>query len=184
MRIIAATNRDLGQLVVNQQFREDLYYRLNVVPVEVPSLGPARKEIPLLAAHFIKLFNRKYNMQKELFPDVIDILMNYDWPGNVRELENVIERLVVTVPRDVLTGEDLPKYIKNFRPRDVSPPDIRRRGASFKRSRGICGKEIISHAYSRYRATSEVARHLGIDPSTVLRKAAKYGITVEPGKND
>ena len=64
VRIIAATNRDLGQLVVNQQFREDLYYRLNVVPVEVPPLRARKEEIPLLAAHFIKLFNRKYNMQK------------------------------------------------------------------------------------------------------------------------
>jgi PAS domain S-box-containing protein len=184
VRIIAATNRDLGQLVVNQQFREDLYYRLNVVPVEVPPLRARKEEIPLLAAHFIKLFNRKYNMQKELFPDVIDILMNYDWPGNVRELENVIERLVVTVPRDVLTGEDLPKYIKNFRPRDVHPQISVEGVLPLKEAVEFVEREIISHAYSRYRATREVARHLGIDPSTVLRKAAKYGITVEPGKND
>jgi PAS domain S-box-containing protein len=184
VRIIAATNRDVGQLVANNQFREDLYYRLNVVPVEVPPLRARKEEIPLLAAHFIKLFNKKYDMHKELFPDVIDILMNYDWPGNVRELENVIERLVVTIPRDVLTGEDLPNNLKNFMRKDVHPQISVEGVLPLKEAVEFVEREIISHAYSRYRATREVARHLGIDPSTVLRKAAKYGITAEPARND
>lgn len=184
VRIIAATNRDVGQLVANNQFREDLYYRLNVVPVEVPPLRARKEEIPLLAAHFIKLFNKKYDMHKELFPDVIDILMNYDWPGNVRELENVIERLVVTIPRDVLTSEDLPNNLKNFMRKDVHPQISVEGVLPLKEAVEFVEREIISHAYSRYRATREVARHLGIDPSTVLRKAAKYGITAEPARND
>jgi len=184
VRIIAATNRDIAQLVANKQFREDLYYRLNVVPVEVPPLRARKEEIPLLAAHFIKLFNKKYDMQKELFPDVIDILMNYDWPGNVRELENVIERLVVTIPRDVLTSEDLPKNIKNFRRKDVHPQISIDGVLPLKEAVEFVEREIISNAYSRYRATRVVAKHLGIDPSTVLRKAAKYGITAEPAKHD
>lgn len=184
VRIIAATNRDVGQLVANSQFREDLYYRLNVVPVEVPPLRARKEEIPLLAAHFIKLFNKKYDMHKELFPDVIDILMNYEWPGNVRELENVIERLVVTIPRDVLSGEDLPKNLKNFMRKDVHPQISVEGVLPLKEAVEFVEREIISHAYSRYRSTREVARHLGIDPSTVLRKAAKYGITAEPPRID
>jgi transcriptional regulator with PAS, ATPase and Fis domain len=184
VRIIAATNRDVAQLVANGQFREDLYYRLNVVPVEVPPLRARKEEIPLLAAHFIKLFNKKYAMRKELFPDVIEILMNYDWPGNVRELENVIERLVVTIPRDGLTGDDLPKNLKNFMRRDIHPQISVEGVLPLKEAVEFVEREIISHAYSLYRATHEVARHLGIDPSTVLRKAAKYGITTKPPHNE
>jgi len=185
VRIIAATNRDVAQLVASSQFREDLYYRLNVVPVEVPPLRMRKEEIPLLTAHFIKLFNKKYNLHKELLPDAIDDFMNYDWPGNVRELENVIERMMVTIPRDILTAQDLPNNLKNPRRENVHPLISVEGVLPLKEAVEFVEREIISHAYSRYRATREVAKHLGIDPSTVLRKAAKYGITLaDPPKDN
>ena len=174
VRIIAATNRDVAQLVACSQFREDLYYRLNVVPVEVPPLRVRKEEIPLLTAHFIKLFNKKYNLHKELLPDAVNDFMKYDWPGNVRELENVIERMMVTIPRDVLTGQDLPVNLRT--PQDIHPQISVEGVLPLKEAVEFVEKEIISHAYSRYRATREVAKRLGIDPSTVLRKASKYGI--------
>lgn len=176
VRIVAATNKDISKLVAQNEFRDDLYYRLNVIPVEVPPLRARKEEIPLLAAHFVKVFNKKYQMNKELFPDVIDVLMEYDWPGNVRELENIVERLVVTTPRDILTRDDLPLHLQNFSRRDTHPQISVEGVLPLKEAVEYVEKEIIAHAYSRYRATREVAKHLEIDPSTVLRKAAKYGI--------
>jgi transcriptional regulator with PAS, ATPase and Fis domain len=183
VRIIAATNRDVAQLVARNQFREDLYYRLNVVPVEVPPLRVRKEEIPLLTAHFIKLFNKKYNLHKELLPDAINDFMKYDWPGNVRELENVIERMMVTIPRDVLTGQDLLVNLRN--PLDIHPQIFVEGVLPLKEAVEFVEKEIISHAYSRYRTTREVAKQLDIDSSTVLRKASKYGIKLtEPPKDN
>lgn len=185
VRVIAATNRDVAQLVASSQFREDLYYRLNVVPMEVPPLRIRKEEIPLLAAHFIKLFNKKYDLHKELLSDAIDDLMNYNWPGNVRELENVIERMIVTIPRDVLTGQDLPINLKNPLRQDIHPQISVEGVLPIRDAVEFVEKEIISHAYSRYRVTREVAKQLGIDSSTVLRKAAKYGISLtDPPKDN
>ncbi|MEQ8201100.1 MAG: sigma 54-interacting transcriptional regulator [Syntrophomonadaceae bacterium] len=181
VRILAATNRNIDELVSKNLFREDLYYRLNVVPIEIPPLRSRKEEIPLLAAHFVQMFNKKYKMEKELSSNVIDILMEYDWPGNVRELENIIERLVVTTPGDILTSEDLPLHLQDGHQKEIHPKIFVDGVMPIKEAIEYVEKEIISHAYSRYRATREVAKHLGIDSSTVLRKAAKYGINSDDG---
>lgn len=177
VRIIAATNRDILGMVERNEFRKDLYYRLNVVPVEVPPLRDRKEEIPVLAAHFVQLYNKKYKMEKELSTRVIDILMEYDWPGNVRELENIIERLVVTIPGNIISREDLPLHLQNNtlekHPR-VSVAGI----MPLREAVEVVEKQILEHAYARYNATREVARQLGVDPSTILRKAAKYGISI------
>jgi two-component system response regulator AtoC len=94
-RVIAATNRDLEDATARGDFREDLYYRLNVVEIRVPTLRERREEIPLLASWFLANFNKQYGRKKELMPDTMAQLIEYSWPGNVRELENVIRRLVV-----------------------------------------------------------------------------------------
>lgn len=179
VRILTATNRNIDELVSKNLFRTDLYYRLNVVPIEIPPLRSRKEEIPLLAAHFVQLFNKRYQMEKEISNNVIDILMEYDWPGNVRELENIIERLVVTTPGDILTSEDLPLHLQNYvHVHKESHPKISVDGViPLKEAIEFVEKEIIAHAYTYYRTTREVAKHLGIDSSTVLRKAAKYGLT-------
>ncbi len=111
VRVIAASKRDIPQLVEKNEFNEDLYHLLSVIIVRVPPLRERKEEIPVLLAHFLKLFNKKYKKNKELSGNVIDVLMEYDWPGNIRELENMTERLVVTIPGNILSREHLPQHL-------------------------------------------------------------------------
>lgn len=111
-RIVSATNRDMKQLVDNKSFREDLYYRLNIVPIEVPPLRQRRDDIPLLVDHFLTHFCARHRRgKKSIQTDALSALAAADWPGNVRQLRNVIERLVVTVSDDCITAADLPSDI-------------------------------------------------------------------------
>lgn len=107
--VIAATNKNLEQMVREGQFREDLYYRLNVVSVQIPPLRERKEDIVPLLNHFLTVVNQKYHTQKTIFSDTIDAFENYPWPGNVRELENVLENLVITTPGDEIRRENLPK---------------------------------------------------------------------------
>ncbi len=175
VRIVTATNRDLLEMVQKKQFREDLYYRLNVVPVNAPPLRDRKEDIPSLVAHFIQVFNRKYKMNKRVFPEVVDIFMQYDWPGNVRELENLIERLVVITPEDILSREDLPSHMG----------DTAGASSSYIIVSGIIPlrdaiesveKQLIEKVYAKYRTTRQMAKELKVDASTIVRKAAKYNI--------
>lgn len=178
VRIIATTNKDISQLVASGDFREDLYYRLNVVPIEVPALRVRKEEIPLLVAHFVRVFNKRHRLNKEIFPDVLDALMEYDWPGNVRELENIIERLIVTIARDFVTHDDLPLFLQKSSRPDAHPQVTVQGLLPLKEAVENLEREIILTAYSRYGSTRKVAKHLGVDPSTVLRKAARYGLDI------
>jgi len=115
-------------------------------------------------------------MEKELSSQVIDVLMEYDWPGNVRELENIIERLVVTIPGNILSGDNLPLHLKKDAPE--KHPQITVLGIMpLREAMEAVEKQILEQAYSRYKTTKEVARQLEVDPSTVLRKAAKYRLS-------
>ena len=128
VRIITATNRKLRDLIAQGQFREDLFYRLNVIHITVPPLRERREDIPLLTAHFLARF-RESNASPiaEIAPPAMRVLIDYPWPGNVRELENVIERLVVTVPRTVVQLEDLPLDVRAHDPIAHRPRRERRR---------------------------------------------------------
>jgi len=107
-RIIAATNRDLENLVQQKKFREDLFYRLNVVAVVMPALRDRREDIPLLARHFLKWYTARLNLNQILLPDaMLNLMTDYDWPGNVRELENAVQRAVVMAENSVISIEDL-----------------------------------------------------------------------------
>lgn len=112
IRIIAATNRNLAKMVESGQFRDDLYYRLNVVPLYIPPLRERRSEIPHLTHEFLKRFNEKYYKNKHFSRDAMAILTNAPWPGNIRELENLIERLVVTTPSSVISADNLPESVR------------------------------------------------------------------------
>ncbi len=112
VRLIAATNASLKELVENKMFREDLYYRLNVINIDIPPLRNRKEDVPLLADHFLKIYNKKNEKNvKSISHDVMTILSAYSWPGNVRELENTIERSVVLTRNDIITTSDLPEDI-------------------------------------------------------------------------
>lgn len=102
VRIVTATNRDLMEMVHARTFREDLYYRLNVVPLYLPPLRDRIEDVQFLVSHFLKMFNENYNMKKRFFPEVVDIFERYSWPGNIRELRNLVERMIVMSPDDVI----------------------------------------------------------------------------------
>jgi transcriptional regulator with GAF, ATPase, and Fis domain len=117
VRIVAATNKNLEELVVSRDFREDLYYRLSVIPVTIPPLRERRDDIPLLIQAFLTRFNSdKRNAVKGFSRDTLDILCNYEWPGNVRELENLVERLVILKGSGFITPDDLPEKYLSGRP--------------------------------------------------------------------
>ena len=108
VRVIAATNRNLEQMVREGTFREDLYYRLNVVSIFIPPLRERREDIIPLINHFLMVENQKYHTNKSIYSDTIDAFEGYCWPGNVRELENLLENLVITTPGDIIRRENLP----------------------------------------------------------------------------
>jgi DNA-binding NtrC family response regulator len=113
VRIIAATNKDLFRAVREEQFREDLYYRINVVNLKLPALRQKREDIPLLFEHFMHKFNKEFNKQiKHVSLEAMELLMKYSWPGNIRELENVLQRAIVLAEKDQITKKDLPFYIQ------------------------------------------------------------------------
>ena len=112
VRIIAATNRDLASLMMKGEFRQDLYYRLNVIPLEVPPLRERKDDIPLLVTHFLEKYNKQFNKKIEVIEDdAMKYLQNYTWPGNIRELENLIERSVVLNKTGKLSFKDFPSYV-------------------------------------------------------------------------
>lgn len=171
-RVIAGTNRDLEEMIENKEFRLDLFYRLNVVPVIVPPLREHREDIPALMNHFINIFNQKYGMEKRIDTGVYNALIEYNWPGNIRELENLMERLVVTCIHDIITVQDLPANIRagsGLSGEDKPMPTLREALENTER-------ELLIDAFARYSSSYQIARVLGIDQSTVIRKARRYGI--------
>jgi two-component system NtrC family response regulator len=109
VRFVSATNKDIAELVAKGEFREDLYYRLNVVPIRIPPLRQRREDIPLMVDHFLEHYCRRHGRgKKQIAPEALHVIVGQSWPGNVRQLRNVIERLVVTIPTDVIHGDDLP----------------------------------------------------------------------------
>lgn len=175
VRIISATNRDLLEMVEKKQFRDDLYYRLNVVPVRIPSLRNRKEDIPALVAHFLQIFNRKYNMSKRISPGVVNIFMQYDWPGNVRELENLIEQLVVITFDNIINIEELPPHLRDTL--DANSSSITVSGIiPLRTAIESVEKQLLEKVYAKNKTTREMAKELEVDASTIVRKAAKYHI--------
>lgn len=167
VRIIAATNEDLRELVEKGLFRKDLYYRLNVIPIEIPPLRDRRDDIPLLIRYFIKRFSSSVGRNITISKEAEDCLIRYRWDGNVRELENVIERAVTITDDDMIGPDDLPQEILNGREKtDVRP-------ATYPEDLTLSGVERL-HIQRVLKLTngnkSKAARILGIDYSTLLRK--------------
>ncbi|TWI75313.1 PAS domain S-box-containing protein [Desulfobotulus alkaliphilus] len=175
VRIIAATNKNLEAMVAEKSFREDLYYRINVFPLHIPALQERPDDIQFLAAHFLRFFNKNYGTQKRLSPDVLDHFERYSWPGNIRELQNLIERLVVIAPDDLITAKDLPCCFSE--PCGAASADIAVKGLMpLKDALESVEKQLIRMAYDNFATTRDMAEYLRISAASVVRKAAKYGI--------
>jgi Nif-specific regulatory protein len=174
VRLVAATSRNLEDLVREGKFREDLYYRLNVVPLYLPALRERREDIPLLQEFFLKKYNRENAKAVEITPEVLDIFMNYDWPGNVRELENTIERLVVMSGGKVATKADLPITIRDHslkarfaaQLKDALPSTIE----------DIEKTKLIEALTRTGWNQAKAARILGITPRQIGYKIKKYDL--------
>lgn len=178
VRIITATNRDLNQAMAEGKFREDLFYRLNVVPITLPPLRERSEDIPLLAEHFLKKYEfsgRPGAKPKTLTAEAVRRLAEYRWPGNVRELENAIERAVIISRGDRITVDDLPRELQPY-----SPQPLRR--AAFKLPEGGVNleeveRDLIRQALERTGGNqTQAARLLGITRHTLLYRIDKYGL--------
>jgi two-component system nitrogen regulation response regulator NtrX len=176
-RVLAATNKDLLSEIKAGRFREDLYFRLNVVPIFVPPLRERPEDIPLLADHFMEEFVREYGRRpKSLHPGAVARLQNYPWPGNVRELKNVIERLIIMVPGDVITARDLAFLDTQS---DVAPGAAEGAddGLTLHEARDRFEREFILRALAFHHGNiSRAADALGVERSNLYRKMRAFGI--------
>ncbi len=174
VRLIAATSRDLEELVSSGRFREDLYYRLNVVPLYLPPLRERKVDIPVLVDYFLAKYNEENAKSLKITPEVLDALTGYDWPGNVRELENTIERLVVMSAKKVIALADLPLNIRD---------------GSLKAARAIPARDALPAAIADIEKAqildalkktgwvqARAARLLGLTPRQIGYKIKRYGI--------
>ncbi|HBQ87333.1 MAG TPA: transcriptional regulator, partial [Syntrophomonas sp.] len=183
VRIVAATNKDLEDMLAKGYFRADLYYRLNVVPITVPPLRERREDISALLAHYLSKFNQKYNVYKSFSREVLQILMDYFWPGNVRELINLVERLVITTRDRIIQPEHLPQRIiplsENGSPSAVvfMENNYYREQLRCKSMRDILDeveKNIILLAFKEHKSSRKVGEILGISHTSVINKLRKY----------
>jgi DNA-binding NtrC family response regulator len=165
VRIIAATNKDLIQEVRGVRFREDLYYRLNVVGLTLPPLRERKEDISLLIHHFLSRFGTSY-APKTLSPEALDILVNYAWPGNVRELANTIERLLILTPGEVIGPDDLPANIR-------VPGGPARGSSSLAEMERLHVMRVLAETRGK---KMQAARLLGIDLKTLNQKIKRYNI--------
>ena len=176
VRVLAASNQNLPELIAQGRFREDLFYRLAVIPVEVPPIRQRTEDIPLLVEHFINLFsgeNAKH--PKTISVEALAYFLSYDWPGNVRELRNMVERLVIMTPGDVIGPEVLPPPL---RPREPATAEDTQREKTLKEAREAFERvyilgELRAHEWNMTRT----AEKLGIERSHLYRKLKMYGIT-------
>lgn len=174
-RVIAATNKNLEEEIKEGRFREDLYFRLNVIPFHIPSLKERREDIPLLARHFLSEFSAEYGKRpKEISSEALDLLVSNPWPGNVRELKNVIERLVIMVPSDCIQDKDLPPALrKNGPDRFDLLGDFR----SLADAREAYERQYILRKLRENEGNvSKTAEALKLERSHLYRKMKSYGI--------
>jgi len=174
VRIIAATNVDLREKVENREFRPDLFYRLNVIPIEIPPLRSRKEDIPILVAHFIQKYVKSGNLpMRDFSHEAMRIMKGYNWPGNVRELENLVQRCLTLAENDSISADELPELFMHSGETSSSSVEV--------------GEEISLHELERRHIMSilektgwhkkKTAQILGIDPSTLYRKLERLGLS-------
>jgi DNA-binding NtrC family response regulator len=181
IRVIAATNQNLEELVARSKFREDLYYRLNVIPIKVPPLRERRDDIPLLVQHFLEELSRgRQRPRKRFTPAALELLCRHPWPGNVRELENLVERLVILTEGEVIDVADLPEKFQAMSPVpavEKLPGD----GLDLNAALLSLERRLIFQALERSNwIKSQAARLLHLNRTTLLEKMKKQNIPASP----
>jgi len=180
VRVIAASNRDLEGEIQRGRFREDLYYRLNVIPIQVPALRERQDDIPVFTEHFLREFSvRSGKEKKEISPEALQLLMENGWPGNVRELKNLIERLVIMAPGKTIEVSDLPDSVRKESP-SVPGPEFELDGESLKEATGRFEREFILRRLAQNDGNiAKTAEQIGIARRNLHRKIRQLGIRVE-----
>lgn len=174
VRIIAATNRNLKEEVEQGNFREDLYYRLNVVPLEIPPLRDRKEDIEALAAHFVDEFSEEYGISKVISAEAMTELTHAYWHGNIRELRNMIERLVVSYDGEYITARQVKNLL--FSAQKGMTRAVAGENVTLSQLMDEYEREILMTYLEQYQTAAEVARQLHVDKSTIGRKLKKYDI--------
>jgi len=178
VRIVAATHRNLQQLVEEKVFRQDLYYRLNVIPVKVPPLKDHKSDIPFLVAHFLKEFNRKCEAEVQNFSsEATELLKRHDWPGNVRELKNIVERLVVLKFEGVIETDDLPESLTGTLGKTVSTPSVEISEEGINLNTAVTEFEkrlILESLHQTNWIKNKAAKLLKLNRTTLVEKIKRY----------
>ncbi|MGI5873974.1 MAG: sigma-54 interaction domain-containing protein [Bacillota bacterium] len=178
VRLITATNQSLQKMVEERKFRQDLYYRLNVIEINLPPLRERQEDIPILCDHFLSKINSKYRTYGVLDPNIIPVLQKYAWPGNIRELEHVLERLVLTVDNDIISAKHLPQQIKDAVGLKEEPAEQKSAPSvpeeTTKKSYREIEIEQILKLYEELHSSYKVAKELHISQSKATRIINKY----------
>ncbi len=179
VRIITATHRNLEEMVKTGRFREDLFFRINIIPLQIPPLRERPEDILPLIHFFLDQFNKKNSTNKTVTLRAVDCLCQYSFTGNIRELANLVEHLVVLSPNEVIDWEDLPIHIRSRKDKR----DLNLKGDKWNLPQAVkdMERELISQAMKTFGAQRRAAVALGIDQSTLARKAKRYGI--QPNAN-
>ena len=170
--IIAATNKNLKEMVAEKTFREDLYYRLNVFPIHIPPLRERKEDIPELAFDILAKLNKQKKCFKQISPKTIDMLTRYSFPGNVRELINIVERMFILCEGDLIDFSDLPEEVSEA----ILSSDLPSQKGSLTEILARIESQLIRTAVSKTKSMAEASKELGIHTTTLWRKAQKYGI--------
>ncbi|MFB7638194.1 sigma-54 interaction domain-containing protein [Peribacillus butanolivorans] len=178
-RLIAATNQDLKGMVSEGKFRLDLFYRLNVIPIQIPALHERKEDIPLLIQHYLQKTNDKYQKLKKFHPTTYEVLTHYQWPGNIRELENLIEQLILIIEEPIIFPKHLPQTITGQieQTENSSSQTIEQESDEnhdLKKTLEKVELQLITKAYKQCKTTYEMAEYLGVSQPTVIYKLKKY----------
>ncbi|MCB6992851.1 sigma 54-interacting transcriptional regulator [bacterium 210820-DFI.6.37] len=173
-RLIAASNQDLEDLSNRGKFRRDLFYRLNVIKIDIPPLSERTDDIIPLTRHFLNENNKKYGLNKKIHPLAVEVMLSYSWPGNVRELANVVERATMTSEGEFITVRHLPEEMLKIKDVPWNQSDLEVEEQGLEQAVAEFEGKIIKNAYEKYRTTVGVAKALKISQSTAFRKISRY----------
>jgi len=181
VRIISATNRNLEEFVENKLFRRDLYYRLNVFPIRVPSLAERKSEIPSLIRFFMEKYNEKFGIKRSISDEAVDYMKECRWPGNIRELENVLQRLMITCKGETINSYDVMRELHSdlfgkLPKEDFEHMDDTGSPLALDTMVDNYEREIIKYALQKYGSSRKAAKAIGISQTQIIRKKSKYNI--------